>query len=273
MNFSLFNLTVAALAVALVVLLLMAYWSRWVVLQIRTSLTATQSITVEMTKAQAERDKAIEERESWASAYRLLLVEYQRHRLPTPPILPTTLSPAPTAAPRNNRLVAVFPAVGLDFQSEVENLRNLGGTWDLIVLQDELATREVINRELLQGNGCRILYLASHGSGGVVFLSEGEVVSRRWLGNLVRHYGIEVVILNACTTDELSIAVESAGAKAVVTTSDQIPHGQAIRFAAALLQAVARGSVLDRAVAYAKLNIEDGTGDIIRLRGDGGWVW
>lgn len=189
---------------------------------------------------------------------------------------PGPLPPTPSPAPTSNRLLAIFPdslTVNLDYSREKRTLREAGGPWQLVILEREHATREEIANELRQG-GARLVYLGSHGTDERVVLSQGESAGREYLARIVRQFGIEAVVMNACDSDGLASACLNSGAKVVVSTLGKIDDRSAGLLGVALIEGLARGgTTVDQAVGYALAMIDDASADMIRVRGDGSWLW
>lgn len=188
------------------------------------------------------------------------------------PLPPT--SPAPTHSARSNRLIAIFPDVGgLDYTREKRILREAGGAWELVILEWGQATREGIARELREG-GARLLYFGGHGVEDRAILSAGEDANRQWLARIIRQYAIEAVVLNACLSDGLASACLNAGARVVVSTAGPIGDGAAGSLATAFVDGLARpGTTAAAAVDHALASVDDATAEMVRLRGDRGWLW
>jgi hypothetical protein len=192
------------------------------------------------------------------------------------PLPPTPSAPSISAVPaRSNRLVAILPDVGglLDYTREKRILREASGPWELVILEWGQATREGIARELREG-GARLLYFGGHGVEDRALLSAGEDANRSWLGRIISQHSVEAVVLNACLSDGLASACLNAGARVVVATAGPIADSSAGSLATAFIDGLARpGTTAAQAVGYALASVDDATAEMVRLRGDGSWLW
>lgn len=260
-----------ALGLAILILLLVSGGMVYVAFRLMDELQATRKA---LTEEQTERERWERLAEQLRGYVQALLDVLRAHGVP----LPASVAADEALTPANRpRVVAVFPDLPgqdlLDYAEEQRILRESGGALSPVLLIGANATRGGIAQELHLGKGARLLYIASHGRGGRIALSDGEHATRAWLALVIQSYGIKAVVLNACHSDELAAACIAAGAEVVITTSDQIADREAGKLAVGTIQALAWGETVRRAVDYALMNVDDATAEIIRLRGDESWTW
>lgn len=193
---------------------------------------------------------------------------------------PPTLEEVASALARplhSRRMVAVLPTVDGAESTALEAhraaLQQSGGPWELVMLLKEHATRADIVRELHAGGGARLLMFIGHGGAAQLELPQGEMLSRQWLAQVVRRFGVEALVLIACDSDDLAHAAISAGARVVIAFSGKVGVVRSGQLLALFLQALARGETVRHAAELGSMAADDATDDMIRVRGDSEWRW
>lgn len=194
---------------------------------------------------------------------------------------PTTPSTTPAPTPCRARLIALFPhraawppAWSPDrIDALLESVQQCG-IHEVVSFAHKRATRQQIRRDLRLRGGATALLIASHSmTNGHIQLSGKDRLSRRWLTRLIERHQIELVILCACETDDLTAACFSGGAKSVISTASDLTIENLFSIVEGLVEVLAMGDSIADCVDYALAGSGDSAADVLRWSGDGAWRW
>lgn len=127
----------------------------------------------------------------------------------------------PTLADRS--VLGVWPPSGLDTWQDTNAIYDAGFMYR--TLRGEQATRASIARELGRSD-YGILEIGAHGSPSEGIMLADGVTEPGWWRRVVRPYGVELVVLMACTSDGVAESVRDGGIPYVVSVSDTITDEQ-----------------------------------------------
>lgn len=133
-------------------------------------------------------------------------------------------------------------------------------------------------RELEEGHRgeqpTRVLMFICHGGEGKLFLHGKDSVDSGWLGDQIKEYGVEGVVLAACWSDSLTEALLNHGAKWVLAADDKIDFRDALTTVSHFMGQLGAGGTTGKALHYARsLMKRPDTKNMVELRGDRSWRW